>query len=224
MEAIVEMMRWLDSIPDSMDMDLSKLQETVKDREAWHTAVHGVTKSRTWRSSWTTATVVTHWQEQPLLSPVQDSAMPKALSQPLPLLLSLATSCEVDRISLVFQTEKLRSRPVSGYLKDTQLFNSRTRIQTQVVGFRIPCFRSSSWHTQHFPSSWLFMKATPCLTVAWVETWIVSIMFLCPCNFLTIISNHIHALSSLPKSDFIQSPRSAYSLVLTEQRMSWRTS
>ena len=47
MEAIVEMMRWLDSIPDSMDMDLSKLQETVKDREAWHTAVHGVTKSRT---------------------------------------------------------------------------------------------------------------------------------------------------------------------------------
>ena len=40
-------MRWLDSIPDSMDMDLSKLQETVKDREAWHTAVHGVTKSRT---------------------------------------------------------------------------------------------------------------------------------------------------------------------------------
>ena len=103
----------------------------------------------------------------------------------LPLLLSLATSCEVDRISLVFQTEKLRSRTVSGYLKDTQLFNSRTRIQTQVVGFRIPCFRSSSWHTQHFPSSWLFMKATPCLTVAWVETWIVSIMFLCPCNFLT---------------------------------------
>ena len=40
-------MRWLDGITDSMDMNLSRLQEMVKDREAWHTAVHWVTKSRT---------------------------------------------------------------------------------------------------------------------------------------------------------------------------------
>ena len=40
-------MRWLDGISDSMDMSLSKLQEIVKDRQAWHAAAHVVTKSRT---------------------------------------------------------------------------------------------------------------------------------------------------------------------------------
>ena len=46
-------MIWLDGIISSTDMSLSKLQDLVMNREAWHAAVHGVTKNQTWLSNWT---------------------------------------------------------------------------------------------------------------------------------------------------------------------------
>ena len=66
-------MRWFDGIIDSMGMNLSKLWDIVKDREAWHVAVHGVPKSRTWLSE---------QQQNTELNPTDKKEVPQKIKKP----------------------------------------------------------------------------------------------------------------------------------------------
>ena len=66
--------RSMDGITNSMDMRLRKLQKTVKDREAWRAAVHGVTKSQTWFSDWTTTQLEYQVTRKELVTKVSFSA------------------------------------------------------------------------------------------------------------------------------------------------------
>ena len=63
-----ERMRWLDDVTISVDVNLSKVRELEKDKEAWRAAVHGAAKSWIWFSSWTAAAL--RWEEHQLLWPL----------------------------------------------------------------------------------------------------------------------------------------------------------
>ena len=76
-------MRWLDDIIDSIDMNLSKLQETVKDREAWSAAVHGVTERRTQLSELTITKLYFTFQNTPKLEYQNDKVLEYRNGEPV---------------------------------------------------------------------------------------------------------------------------------------------